>query len=289
VENRSKSRTRAIAIAVVAVVLVASLVFIGYRSYAKPGSTLTLATTTSTQDSGLLEVLIPAFEKAGGIKVKVLAQGSGQAMETGRKGDADVLLVHSRKAEDQFVVDGQGIDRKDVMYNDFVIVGPAADPAGIKGSAKAADAMAKLAAAGAAAKATFISRGDNSGTHVKEKDLWTAAGVKPAGTWYLSAGAGMADVLRMAGEKAAYTLTDRATYLNLKDKLNLPILVEGDKALYNPYGVIAVNPKAHPNVNYKGATAFIKYITGPAGRKIISEYGRDKFGSPLFFLYPETK
>lgn len=277
--------TRSIIIGVVIVVLLASVGFIAVRSYAKPGGTLNLATTTSTQDSGLLDVLIPAFEKATGMTVKTLALGTGQAIATGRKGDADVLLVHARALEDQFIADGQGIDRKDVMYNDFVIVGPSADPAGIKGS-KAVDALTKISTS----QATFISRGDKSGTNVKELEIWAKAGIKPAGSWYMSAGAGMGDVLRMASEKTAYTITDRATYLNLKGTLkDLPILVEGDEILYNPYGVIAVNPKAHPNVNYKGATAFIKFITGPQGKKIIAEYGKDKFGSPLFFLFSESK
>lgn len=280
---RQGMRNRVLVWVAVAFVLVVSLGFIAYRSYARSGGTLTLATTTSTQDSGLLDVLIPAFEKASGIKVKVLALGTGQSIEVARRGDADVVLVHARKLEDQFVADGQGIDRHDVMYNDFVIVGPAADPAKIKGMKDAAGAFAKVAQA----KAPFISRGDKSGTNVKENDVWAVAQIKPAGSWYLSAGAGMDEALRLANEKGAYTLSDRATYLALRDRLRLEVLVEGDKVLYNPYGVIAVNPEAHPNVNHRGAEAFIRFITGPAGRKIIGDFGRDRFGQPLFVAWPQ--
>jgi len=267
----------------VGLVVVAAVGFISYQSYARPGKNLTLATTTSTQDSGLLDVLIPAFEKASGIKVKVVAVGTGQSIEIARRGDADVVLVHARKLEDQFVADGQGINRRDVMYNDFVVVGPPGDPAGIKGMKDAAAAFAKIAQA----KASFVSRGDKSGTNVKENEVWAAAQVKPAGSWYLSAGAGMDEALRLASEKGAYTLSDRATYLATKDKYKLDIVVEGDKILYNPYGVIAVNPKVHPNVNYRGAMAFINFITGPEGRKIIGDFGRDRFGQPLFTPWPQ--
>ncbi len=267
----------------VAVVLVAALGFVTYQSYAKPGKNLTLATTTSAQDSGLLDVLIPAFEKASGIKVKIIAVGTGQSIELGRRGDADVVFVHARKLEDQFVADGQGINRRDVMYTDFIIVGPAADPAKIKGMKDPAAAFAQVAAA----KANFVSRGDKSGTNVKELDIWALAKVKPAGTWYLNAGAGMDEALRLAAEKGAYTLVDRATYLFTRDKYKLDIMVEGDKFLFNPYGVIDVNPKVHPNVNYRGAEAFARFITGPEGRKIIGDYGRERFGIPLFFPWPQ--
>ncbi|MHB8757728.1 MAG: ABC transporter substrate-binding protein, partial [Bacillota bacterium] len=187
----------------IAVVLVAALGFIAFRSHAKPEKNLTLATTTSTQDSGLLDVLIPAFEKASGITVKIIAVGTGQSIELGRRGDADVVLVHARRLEDKFVADGQGINRRDVMYTDFVVVGPASDPAKIKGMKDPAAAFAQIATA----KAPFISRGDNSGTNVKELDIWGLAKVKPAGTWYLNAGAGMDEALRLAAEKGGYTLT----------------------------------------------------------------------------------
>lgn len=239
---------------------------------------LKLATTTSTQDSGLLDVIIPDFEKENGYKVKVIAVGSGQAIEMGTKGDVDVLLVHSRAAEDKFVADGYGVDRKDVMHNDFIIIGPENDPAKIKGMTDSTKAMAAIAAA----KATFVSRGDDSGTHKKELSVWEKAGIKPEGDWYKSVGKGMGDTFRMADEMKAYTLIDRGTYLALKDKYKLAILVEKDKPLLNPYGVIAVNPQKFSNVDYEGATAFINWITSERVQKLIGDYGKDKFGEALF-------
>lgn len=239
---------------------------------------LKLATTTSTQDSGLLDAILPDFENENNYKVKVIAVGSGQAMEMGSKGDADVLLVHSRAAEDKFIEDGFGVDRKDVMHNDFVIIGPETDPAKIKGMTDSTKAMAAIANA----KATFLSRGDDSGTHKKELSVWKKAGIEPQGDWYKSVGKGMGDTFRMADEMKAYTLIDRATYLNLKDKYNLAILVEKDAPLLNPYGVIAVNPEKFSNVDYDGATAFINWITSEKVQKMIGEYGQDKFGQALF-------
>lgn len=240
---------------------------------------LTLATTTSTVDSGLLEVLIPAFEAKHPYKVKVLSKGTGEAMEIGKRGDADVLLVHARASEDQFVADGYGVDRRDVMYNDFVVLGPANDPAGIKGTKNATDAFKKIAST----SSTFISRGDKSGTHQKELALWGLAKVTPEGKWYISSGVGMGDAIRMATEKQGYILSDRATYLSWKAKTDLSIAVEGDKDLFNPYGVIAVNPAKHASVNYEGAKAFTNYIISPEGQKLIGEFGKDKYGAPLFF------
>ena len=197
---------------------------------------LILATTTSTDDSGLLDYILPIFEEEYGAEVEVIAVGTGQALALGQDGNADVLLVHSRARELEFMDAGHGVRREEVMYNDFIIVGPAEDPAGIRGMADAAEAMRKISES-----SVFISRGDESGTHTKELSIWKAAEIEPAGDWYLSVGQGMGDVLNMASEQQAYTLSDRATYLALRDNLNLEILVEGDERLFNPYGVIAVN------------------------------------------------
>jgi tungstate transport system substrate-binding protein len=242
--------------------------------------TLTLATTTSTQDTGLLDVLVPEFEKLTGITLKVVAVGTGQALELGRRGDADVLLVHARAAEDRFMAEGHGAERKDVMYNDFVLVGPAGDPARIRG-VKPASALTRIARA----KAPFVSRGDRSGTHQKEQALWKAARMTPSGDWYLNAGAGMAEVLRMADEKDAYTLSNRATYLALRARLRSVIVVEKDPILFNPYGVIAVNPKTHPGVNDDGARRFIQFLLSPKVQARIARFGREKYGQPLFHVY----
>ncbi len=237
---------------------------------------LILASTTSTQDSGLFDVLIPAFEEAHPeYKVNVIAKGTGEALELGQNKDADVLLVHAKAKEEAFVADGYGTERRDVMYNDFIIVGPAADPAGIKGTSTAAEALARLSAAGG----TFVSRGDESGTHTAEKNLWTKAAITPAGDWYVSAGKGMGDCLTMASEMGGYTLTDRATYLNMEDALELEIVVEGDTALFNQYGVIPVTDAT----NMEGAQAFAEWITSDEGQAIIAGYGVEEFGQPLFF------
>ncbi|WP_339062019.1 substrate-binding domain-containing protein [Tepidibacillus marianensis] len=244
---------------------------------AKP-TTLRLATTTSTQDSGLLDYFLPKFEKKYNIKVEVLAQGTGQAIETASRGDADVILVHAKKSEEKFVADGDGVKRFDVMYNDFVIVGPKKDPDGIKG--KSLDETFKAITSG---KAPFVSRGDDSGTNKKELDEWKKIGVEPKGNWYQAVGKGMGDTLTMTSEEQGYTLTDRATYSSMKDKLNLAILVEGDKGLLNPYGVIAVNPKKHPGVNNKDAQKFIDFILSPEGQQIIRDFKVQ--GTQLFFTY----
>ena len=239
---------------------------------------LILSTTTSTSDSGLLKYLLPDFEKRYNCKVDVVSVGTGQSIQIGRDGNCDVVLVHARTLEDKFVADGLGINRQDVMYNDFVIVGPAQDPAGIKGMKDAAAALKKIADA----QAKFISRGDGSGTHTKEKELWTLTGVTPGGAWYLSAGQGMGAVLTMANEQLAYTIADRATYLAQQKKLDLVILVEGDKAMFNPYGVIAVNPAKYPSVNADLAQKFQEWLTSLETQEKIAEFGKAEFGQSLF-------
>ena len=243
------------------------------------GKTLKMATTTSTQDSGLLNVLVPQFKTDTGYDLQVIAVGSGAAMAMGEKGDADVLLVHSRAAEDKFVADGFGVNRKDVMHNDFIIVGPASDPAKIKGLTDSVAAFKKIAEA----KATFVSRGDKSGTNTKELDIWKKAGITPAGDWYKNVGMGMGDAFRVTNELKGYTLIDRATYLALKANYQLEIMVEGDKPLLNPYGVIAVNKAKFPNVDMDGANIFIDWITSAKIQQMILDYGKDKYGGSLFF------
>ncbi|HPM71119.1 MAG TPA: substrate-binding domain-containing protein [Smithellaceae bacterium] len=239
-----------------------------------------LATTTSTQDSGLLDVLIPIFEKKTGYFVKTIAVGSGQAMAMGKKGEADVMLVHSPEAEMEFVKEGFGVNRRLVMHNDFIIVGSGADPAKIKGMKSAADALKKIAAA----NALFISRGDNSGTHAKEKILWKQANITPAGKkWYQETGLGMGQTLNVASEKNGYTLADRGTYLALKKNLVLDILAEGDAILLNIYHVMEVNNAKWPKVNAAGAKAFADFMVSKDTQEIIRTFGVDKFGSPLFF------
>jgi tungstate transport system substrate-binding protein len=266
---------------VLATILVLSLAACSQPSApATPPATVSdviLASTTSTQDSGLFDVLIPAFEKDNpAYKVKVVAVGSGAALTLGQKKDADVLLVHSPASEVKFVADGFGTDRKPVMYNDFLIVGPASDPAKIKGLTSAVEAFKKIAAA----KATFVSRGDNSGTYTKEVSIWTSATVETTGaSWYVSTGQGMGAVLGIANEKLGYTLVDRATWLTNKDKNpELTVLVEGDKKLFNPYHVILI-PGAR---NTAGGKAFEDWIVGPAGQKVIGEFGVAKYGEQIF-------
>jgi tungstate transport system substrate-binding protein len=241
---------------------------------------LLLATTTSTRDSGLLDFILPDFEAQFNVKVDVVAVGSGQAMKIGQDGNAEVLLVHSPAAEQQFMADGHGVRREDVMYNDFVIVGPAADPAGIKGMRNAAKALSTMAEK----QASFVSRGDDSGTHAKEKSIWSTAGITPSGAWYISAGQGMGAVLTMANETLAYTLSDRATYLARKaEGLQLEILVEGDEVLFNPYGVIAVNPAKNPQIKGDLAQDFIDWLISVEEQEKIGTFGADKWGQPLFF------
>jgi tungstate transport system substrate-binding protein len=239
-----------------------------------------LATTTSTQDSGLLDVLIPMFEKKTGYFVKTIAVGSGQAMAMGQKGEADVLLVHSPAAEKKFVDEGYGINRRLVMHNDYVIVGPPADPARIKGIKSAVEAFKRIAATGS----LFMSRGDNSGTNAQEKAIWKAASVNPEGQkWHQQTGLGMGQTLNVAAEKKAYTLADRGTYLALKKQLGLDILAEGDAILLNIYHVIEVNLAKWPKVNSAGAKAFADFMVAQETQAVIRTFGVDKFGSPLFF------
>jgi len=239
-----------------------------------------LATTTSTQDTGLLDVLIPIFEKKTGYFVKTIAVGSGQAMAMGQKGEADVLLVHSPDAEKKFIADGFGVNRRLVMHNDFIIVGPAADPAKIKGTKSSAGALKLIANA----DALFASRGDNSGTHAKEKTLWKKAEINPVGQkWYQETGLGMGLTLNVAAEKKGYTLADRGTYLAMKKNLGMDILVEGDAALLNIYHVIEVNVDKWPKVNVAGAKAFADFMVSKNTQNIIKTFGIDKFGAPLFF------
>ncbi len=237
-----------------------------------------LATTTSTYDSGLLDYLLPVFEKDNNVKVEVLAKGTGEAIALGERGDVDVILVHARSAEDEFVADGHGVNRRDVMYNDFVLLGPATDPAGIVGGNDAAAALQKVAAA----NASFVSRGDNSGTHKKELALWIAAGVETRGTGYKEAGLGMGDALNMANETQSYVLADRATYLAWKDKVDLQVAVEGDERMFNSYGVIAVNPDTHKGANYELAMKFVEFMTSENGQQMIGEFGKDQCGQALF-------
>ncbi len=239
-----------------------------------------LATTTSTQDSGLLDLLVPAFEKESGYSVKTIAVGSGQAMKLGEKGEADVLLVHSPDAEKKFMAAGFGSSRLLVMHNDFVVIGPADDPAGVRNTSGSADVMKRLAAK----KAIFISRGDNSGTHAKEKGLWKAAGIVAEGqSWYQQTGLGMGQTLQVAAEKRGYTLTDRATYLAMKKTLGLQLLYEGDNSLLNIYHVIEVNPAKWPLVNNAGGKAFAGFMVSKKARDIIGRFGLEKFDAPLFF------
>lgn len=238
-----------------------------------------LATTTSTYDSGLLDELIPLFESQTGYIVKTVAVGTGKALQMGEDGNADVLLVHAPAAEKELMDGGSGAERLLVMHNDFVIVGPAEDPAGIKGTSSAAEALGKIQTQGA----TFVSRGDDSGTHKKELSLWAEADTSLQGDFYLESGQGMGQTLRIASEKSAYTMTDRATYLATRDDLNLDILVEGDPVLLNVYHVITVNPEKWLDINYDGATSFATFLVMPETQAAISMFGVDKFGQPLFF------
>jgi len=242
--------------------------------------TLILATTTSTQDSGLLDVLIPMFESQTGYKVQTVAVGTGAALKMAEEGNADVLLVHAPSSEVALMDAGWGRERYLVMHNDFIIVGPSNDPAAVKGAKTAAEAFQKIADSGA----TFVSRGDDSGTNKMEITLWGKTTSDPKGqSWYVESGQGMGATLTIASEKTAYTLTDRATYLATKANLRLDILAEGDPALLNVYHVITVNPDKWLKTNYEGAVAFAKFITDPATQAVIAKFGVDKFGQPLFF------
>ncbi len=249
-----------------------------------PGSTtgkgeVILATTTSTQDSGLLDVLVPRFEATTGYRLKAIAVGTGQALQLGTMGEADALLAHAPGAEKEFMATGAGANRKLVMYNDFVILGPASDPAGIKGMTATSQALEKIAST----SSPFYSRGDDSGTHKKELDLWDAAGTgRPNGDWYEETGSGMGQTLRVVSEKRGYTLSDRGTYLSLQDTLELEIVLEGDPPLLNIYHVMQVSPERFPRVNGAGGQAFVEFMVSPEAQKLIGDFGRQKFGQPLF-------
>lgn len=260
--------------------------FLAYTYLAPPHrQQLVLSTTTSTFDTGLLDYLVSVFEKKYNVQVKILSKGTGESIEIAKRGDADVVLVHERILEEKFVNEGYGIHRVGVMYNDFIIIGPGSDPAGIRGLTNASQAFLKIASAGTKGEAVFISRADKSGTHAKELGIWAKIGVKPSnGTyaWYLEAGASMGTVLRMTNEKKGYVLTDRGTWLAFRDQLtNLAIMTERDPILLNPYGVILVNPEKYPNRNCRMAIAFAKFLVSEEGQRLI--WGFKKAGETLFF------
>lgn len=236
-----------------------------------------LATTTSTENSGLLKVLLPKYAVKCACKVHVISVGSGKAMEIGKNGDVDVILVHAREAEDKFTAEGHGVNRRDVMYNDFILVGPKADPVGVRNARSVIDAFRLLSGG----KSRFISRGDNSGTDQMEKSYWKEAGVTPQGAWFVSAGLGMGEVLTMAAEMRAYTLSDRATYGAYRAKTGLEVVLAGDAKMFNPYGIIAVNPKKYPAINYDGVVNLINWITSPEGQEAIAAFKVN--GEQLFF------
>jgi len=244
------------------------------------GKELILATTTSTRDTGLLDVLLPIFQEKTGYNVKTIAVGTGAALALGQKGEADVLLCHAPASEMELVEAGDVVNRQLVMHNDFVIVGSPKDPAGVKGFKSATEALRKISDS----EAVFVSRADDSGTHKKEKEVWNKLGFQPSGkAWYLEAGTGMANTLNIANEKLAYCLTDRGTYLSMKDRQDLVILVEGDAILLNIYHVMQVNPEKHKVVDGPGGKAFVEFMVSDEVQEIISTFGVDKYGSPLFF------
>jgi tungstate transport system substrate-binding protein len=260
-----------------ALLLSLALLCNGASLTASAESILRLSTTTSTENSGLLKVLLPQFEAQTHIKVHVISVGTGKALELAKNGDVDVTLVHARAAEDKFMAEGHGVNRRDVMYNDFIIVGPVEDGAGIKGSRDVIAAMRKIVAA----KARFVSRGDNSGTDQMEQVYWKEAGGKPQAGAYVSAGLGMGEVLTMAAQMQAYTLTDRATYGAYRAKTGLAVLVEGDAKMFNPYGIIAVNPAKYPDINIQGANSLINWLTSAPGQAAINAFRVD--AQQLFF------
>jgi tungstate transport system substrate-binding protein len=237
-----------------------------------------LATTTSTQDSGLLDELLPLFEARTGYRVKTIAVGTGEALAMGSRGDADVLLVHAPEREKEVVAVGHAVNRRVVMHNDFLLVGPEEDPAGIYGGGDGAGSLKKIAQAGA----PFVSRGDSSGTHLREVDLWNSAGLEPEGDWYLSTGQGMGATLMIAAERGAYVLTDRGTYLAFKDRTHLVPHVEGDPGFMNIYSVLEVNPERFPKVNGAGARAFAEFILSGEAQEIIGKFGVEEYGEGLF-------
>lgn len=277
-----KKLTKILIVIALATVIVAMIIYEHHVGSRKP--IVVLVTTTSTYDSGLLDYLIPFFEEKYGIEVRVLPMGSGQAIEVAKRGDADIVLVHSRQLELEFMDSGYGIHRVGVMYNDFIIIGPLEDPARVDGLENATEAFRRIALKGAEGKAVFISRADRSGTHMLELSIWERLRVAPSSrtqTWYMEAGASMGAVLRMANEIGAYTLTDRATWLSFKKELlNLRVLVQGDLMLLNPYAIILVNPEKHPHRNYRGALILAKWVTSEEGQNLIANFKKE--GETLF-------
>jgi tungstate transport system substrate-binding protein len=265
-----------------AVILLALLSWTAGCGGESGGSALILATTTSTQDSGLLDHWIPMFEDMYPYTVEVIAVGSGKAMQMGREGECDVMLVHSPAAEEEMVAEGYAVNRRPVMHNDFVVVGPAEDPAGTADASGVVEAFSRIASSGS----VFISRGDDSGTHKKELSIWEEAGIEPRWEGYVESGKGMGDTLRIASEEGGYTLTDRGTFLKLSGELDLVILVEGDELLYNYYHVMEVNPERWPDVNREGARAFSDFVTGREAQEFLRTYGVEEYGQPLF--YPDA-
>lgn len=255
----------------------AALILVVAGTAAAQDRFITVASTTSTEQSGLFGHILPLFEAATGIAVRVVAQGTGQALDTGRRGDADVVFVHARPAEEAFVAEGYGVERFDVMYNDFVVVGPANDPAGIAGGSDAAAAFAVIAGA----EAIFVSRGDESGTHQAERALWRSAGIDPHGAWYREAGSGMGPTLNTTAEMGGYTLADRGTWISFLNRRDLVVVVEGDPVLFNPYGVILVDPERHPHVKAADGQAFIDWLVSADGQAAIGSYRLA--GESLFF------
>lgn len=255
--------------------LILSLIFV-VENLCLASERIRMATTTSTDNSGLLEVILPPFEKMCVVTVDVIAVGTGKAIKLGESGNVDIILVHAPQAEEKFIAEGYGINRRKVMHNDFILLGPASDPAQTRGVKSASNAFKKIAQT----SSIFISRGDDSGTHKKERGIWRKAGIIPQGRWYLEAGQGMGTVLQMAHEKMAYTFSDRGTYLAYRSKIDLVIISEGDTTLYNPYGVIAVNPARYPHVNYIKAMALIGWLTSPECQRMIAQF--KKGGEVLF-------
>lgn len=259
--------------------LLAGALLLGAGSHAQAQSNVVIvSTTTSTQDSGLLDVLVPMFEKKTGLTVKTISVGTGQALALAARGEADVTLAHAPGVEKKYVEDGKMSNRRLVMYNDFVLIGPADDPAQIKGLPRAVDALKRIAES----QSRFVSRGDKSGTHVLEQGLWKQAGIEPKGAWYIESGQGMGQTLGIANDRRAYTLTDRGTYLAFQKRVDLPILVEKDRPLLNIYSVMEVNPANGPRVNVAGGKAFAEFMLAPETQAVIKAFGVDKYGQPLF-------
>ncbi len=270
-------RLRAMPVSRLAATLLAVLLLVPFTAAAQRAPVI-LSTTTSTQDSGLLDVLVPMFERQTGYTIKTISVGTGQALALAARGEADVTLAHAPSLEKKYVTEGKMLNRRLVMYNDFVVIGPGDDPAKIRGEKKALEALKKIAGAGA----RFVSRGDKSGTHLLEQGLWKQAGVEPRAPWYIESGQGMGATLGIADDRKAYTLTDRATYLAFQKRVVLTLMVEGDRPLLNVYSVMEVNPANGPRVNAAGGKAFAEFVLAPETQQVIRRYGLDKYGQPLF-------